>query len=145
MTHTLQAIAWTLIHFCWQATAIAAAYRVASLAIASRSSNTRYLAALCALLLMIAVSIATFAWEFRSTVTVPIFASANSSMPAALAGGDFPRTTAPGYAGTQVAPENITLVSVLPWRSAMRLSMVTSRILASNMQDSCARIAPPLR
>jgi len=115
MTHTLQAIAWTLIHFCWQATAIAAAYRVASLAIARRSSNSRYLVALCALLLMVAVSITTFAWEFRSTMTAPVFASANANIQTALSGGDFPRTTAPGYAGTQVAPENISLASVLPW------------------------------
>ena len=46
MTQIPQAIAWTLIHFCWQAAAIAAAYRVLSVVIARRSSQTRYLLAL---------------------------------------------------------------------------------------------------
>ena len=52
MTQIPQAIAWTLIHFCWQAIVIAAGYRVLSIAIARRSSQTRYLVALSALLLM---------------------------------------------------------------------------------------------
>jgi len=66
MTPTVQAIAWTLIHFCWQAAAIAAAYRGLSLITARRSSNTRYLLALSALLLMLGASVATFAYEMRS-------------------------------------------------------------------------------
>ena len=53
MTQIPQAIAWTLIHFCWQAAAIAADYRVVSIAIARRSSQTRYFVALSALLLML--------------------------------------------------------------------------------------------
>jgi beta-lactamase regulating signal transducer with metallopeptidase domain len=66
MTPTVQAIAWTLIHFCWQAAVIAAAYRALSLLAERRSSNTRYLLALGALLLMIAASVATFAFEMRA-------------------------------------------------------------------------------
>jgi beta-lactamase regulating signal transducer with metallopeptidase domain len=66
MTPTVQAIAWTLIHFCWQAAAIAAAYRALSLLIARRSSNTRYLLALFALLMMVAASVATFAFQMRA-------------------------------------------------------------------------------
>ena len=65
MTHTVQAIAWTLIHFCWQAAAIAAAYRGLSLLTARCSSNTRYLLALGALLVMLAASVATFALEMQ--------------------------------------------------------------------------------
>ncbi|MGA9671941.1 MAG: M56 family metallopeptidase [Terracidiphilus sp.] len=66
MTHTTQAaVAWTLIHFCWQAAAIAAVYRLLSFAFARRTSNSRYLLALSALLLMLAASVATFAWEMR--------------------------------------------------------------------------------
>ena len=64
---TLAAIAWTLIHFCWQAAAIAAVYRLLSLAFARRTSHARYLLALGALLLMLTASVATFAWELRST------------------------------------------------------------------------------
>ncbi|MGB6692399.1 MAG: M56 family metallopeptidase, partial [Terracidiphilus sp.] len=66
MTHTIQAVAWTLIHFCWQAAAVAAIYAVVNKALARRSSNARYVAALAALLLMLAASVATFAWEMRS-------------------------------------------------------------------------------
>ena len=65
MTHTLQAVAWTLIHFCWQAAAIAAIYRLVSAAVIRRSSQTRYLVALAALLLMVVSAGATFAWEIR--------------------------------------------------------------------------------
>ena len=65
MTHTVQAIAWTLIHFCWQAAAIAAAYRGLSLLTARCSSNTRYLLALSTLLLMLAASLVTFAFEMQ--------------------------------------------------------------------------------
>jgi beta-lactamase regulating signal transducer with metallopeptidase domain len=65
MTHIVQAIAWTLIHFCWQAAAIAAAYRGLSLLTARCSSNTRYLLALGALLVMLAASAATFAFEMQ--------------------------------------------------------------------------------
>jgi beta-lactamase regulating signal transducer with metallopeptidase domain len=66
MTPTVQAIAWTLIHFCWQAAVIAAVYRGMSVLTARRSSHTRYLLALCALLLMLAASVATFAFEMRA-------------------------------------------------------------------------------
>ena len=66
MTPTVQAIAWTLIHFCWQAAAIAAAYRGLSLITARCSSNTRYLLSLSALLLMLGTSVATFAFEMHS-------------------------------------------------------------------------------
>jgi beta-lactamase regulating signal transducer with metallopeptidase domain len=74
MTPTVQAIAWTLIHFCWQAATIAVIYHALSLLAARRSSNTRYLLALGALLLMVAASVATFAFEMRagsSSITVP--------------------------------------------------------------------------
>ena len=38
MTHTIEATAWTLIHFCWQAALIAGVYRVAGIAFARRTS-----------------------------------------------------------------------------------------------------------
>ncbi|MGD0627794.1 MAG: M56 family metallopeptidase [Terracidiphilus sp.] len=74
MTPTVQAIAWTLIHFCWQAAAIAAVYRALSLLAARRSSNARYLLALGALLLMVTASAATFGFEMRAgafSIAVP--------------------------------------------------------------------------
>ncbi len=69
MTHLLPAIAWTLIHFCWQAAAIAALYGVASLALTRCSSQTRYAVALAALLLMLASAAVTFGWEIRANAS----------------------------------------------------------------------------
>ena len=46
MTHTVEATAWTLIHFCWQAAVIAGVYRVLSAAFSRRASQTRYVMAL---------------------------------------------------------------------------------------------------
>jgi beta-lactamase regulating signal transducer with metallopeptidase domain len=79
MTPTVQAIAWTLIHFCWQAAAIAAVYRALSLFAERRSSNTRYLLALGALLMMIVASVATFAFEMRvSSFSTPVPEAVNA-------------------------------------------------------------------
>src|ERR1700677_4142787 len=80
MTPTVQAIAWTLIHFCWQAAAIAAAYRALSLLAARRSSNTRYLLALGALLLMLGASVATFAFELRANASSTTAAAAANAL-----------------------------------------------------------------
>jgi beta-lactamase regulating signal transducer with metallopeptidase domain len=63
MTHHWQALGWTLVHFLWQGAAIALVYRVADVALARRSANARYLLALGALLGMLALSIATLAFE----------------------------------------------------------------------------------
>jgi beta-lactamase regulating signal transducer with metallopeptidase domain len=102
MTPTVQAIAWTLIHFCWQAAFIAAAYRGVSLITASRSSNTRYLLALSALLLMLAASVATFAFEMRSNSS-----STTSSIVNAVA----PYRTSPVSTPRAGSPESATSVS----------------------------------
>ncbi len=117
MTQLPQAIAWTLIHFCWQAAAIAAAYRLMSAAIARRSSQTRYLVALSALLLMVGAAVVTFAWELRSDSTATSIAATAANFRASIA-ADFPRSSAPGLAVTpqQVpAPSRLTLADLLPW------------------------------
>lgn len=70
MMHLLPAIAWTLIHFCWQAAAIAALYGAASLFLTRRSSSrTRYMLALAALIAMLVAAAGTFAWQFRADFT----------------------------------------------------------------------------
>ena len=66
MNPTVVAIGWTLIHFCWQAASIAAFYRCLSLLAGRGSSNTRYLLALGALLLMAATAVGTFGFEMQS-------------------------------------------------------------------------------
>ena len=56
MTHIPEAVAWTLIHFCWQAAAIAGGYALISLVLARRSPEARYTAALASMLLMLALA-----------------------------------------------------------------------------------------
>ena len=56
MTRTIEATAWTLIHFCWQAAVIAGAWRIVSIGLTRRASQARYVAALAALLVMPAVA-----------------------------------------------------------------------------------------
>jgi beta-lactamase regulating signal transducer with metallopeptidase domain len=82
MTHLLPAIAWTLIHFCWQAAAIAAGYGVVSLLFSRRTSHTRYAIALAALLLMLASATVTFAWQLKANGTFTHAAAATTYTPA---------------------------------------------------------------
>ena len=63
MTHHWEALGWTLIHFCWQAAAIALVYKVADLAMAKERTQARYTLALVALLSMLSASIGTLAYE----------------------------------------------------------------------------------
>ncbi len=117
MTHLLPALAWTLIHFCWQAAAIAAIYGVASLLLAHRTAQTRYLLALCALVAMLASSAVTFVWEFRAEL---VRASAASAVVDLASPNPFQKAVDMGIA--QVAPEistpaapAATIPRLLPW------------------------------
>jgi beta-lactamase regulating signal transducer with metallopeptidase domain len=113
MTHTaLTAIAWTLIHFCWQAAAIAAVYRLLSLVFARRSSHARYLLALSTLLLMLTASVATFAWEIRSTSSFP--ATSDPTITRTLAGFKFAPTVTPPPGSVQLADPGPPLASLVP-------------------------------
>ena len=115
MTHIPEAVAWTLIHFCWQAAAVAAAYRLLAFVLARRSAQTRYVAALASLLLMLVFAAGTFAWEQRSDSTSITFTAAASDL-AAPAIHAFPGNAAPGLISSQ--PEktpSIALSALLPW------------------------------
>jgi beta-lactamase regulating signal transducer with metallopeptidase domain len=112
MTHTVEATAWTLIHFCWQGAVIAGVYRIASAAFSRRASQTRYLLALSALLAMLAAAVFTFAWQVRSSAPVVL---SYSGMNAAQASGDFPRVLTPGMAaGSHAATDNLALLRSMP-------------------------------
>jgi beta-lactamase regulating signal transducer with metallopeptidase domain len=112
MTHTVEATAWTLIHFCWQAALIAGLYRIFSAAFSRRASQTRYVLALAALVAMLAAAVFTFAWQMKST---PASSSATSSMTNALMAGDFPRMVAPGIAApSHPAADNFAFLRSLP-------------------------------
>lgn len=112
--HFPEALAWTLIHFCWQAAAVAAVYRVLEFAFARRSAQSRYVAALSSLLLMFVLAAGTFAWEFRSDATAPItFANAAQDLAAPLA-ADFPQVAAPETRPGWVEHRHTTLLTMLP-------------------------------
>src|SRR5579863_8010258 len=114
MTHTIEATAWTLIHFCWQAAAIAGAYRLISVALARRTSQARYILALSSMLAMLAAAVLTFGWEMRSPAS-PSYAAASSAVSNAIISGDFPRIAAPGgLSASQTAADRTHLVNSLP-------------------------------
>jgi len=121
MTHTIEATAWTLIHFCWQAALIAGAYRAAGMALARRTSQARYVLGLAALLGMLAPAVFTFAWEMRSPQT-PSFAAGYSSVNALISGGSA-RIQAPGITSSaqgaaEPARAAISLSNLMEWIDA---------------------------
>jgi beta-lactamase regulating signal transducer with metallopeptidase domain len=63
MNHHLESLGWTLVHFCWQATAIALVYWLTNTVLWKARSHTRYVLALGTMLLMLVSALATFAYE----------------------------------------------------------------------------------
>jgi beta-lactamase regulating signal transducer with metallopeptidase domain len=59
------ALGWTLLHFCWQGTAVALAYSVVDRMTSRAGSGVRYAVALLALALMPVIVVATFVEEMR--------------------------------------------------------------------------------
>jgi beta-lactamase regulating signal transducer with metallopeptidase domain len=117
MTPTVQAIAWTLIHFCWQAAAIAVIYRGLSALAARRSSNTRYLLALGALLLILANSIATFAFEMQTAPAAKFAAMKqidSAASGATLPTGDARPDALPPSSGTRSLGSLLPALPALP-------------------------------
>jgi beta-lactamase regulating signal transducer with metallopeptidase domain len=115
MTPTLQAVAWTLIHFCWQAAAIVLVYRVVSWTMARRSSQARYLVSLSALLLVLVCAAATFTWE--SYVGQPgalAFTAVKAVVKPGPASGPFPHSAAPGLDRVPLAAQHLSMDDILP-------------------------------
>ena len=114
MTHTIEATAWTLIHFCWEAAAIAGVYRIVAIAFTHRSSQTRYLLALGSLVAMLAGAVFTFAGEMRAPAS-PSYAAASSAVSNAIISGDFPRMVAPGgLSSSPATAERTQFINSLP-------------------------------
>ena len=65
-------LGWTLLHFCWQGTAVAVAYAVVDRMTSRAQSQVRYAVALAALILMPMIVIATFAEEMRAATPAHI-------------------------------------------------------------------------
>jgi beta-lactamase regulating signal transducer with metallopeptidase domain len=64
------ALGWTLLHFCWQGTAVAVAYAAMDRMTSRATSKIRYVVALTALMLMPVVVVGTFAVEIRTATPV---------------------------------------------------------------------------
>jgi beta-lactamase regulating signal transducer with metallopeptidase domain len=105
MFHMTEAIAWTLIHFCWQATAVAAIYRLLSRALVRRSSQSRYFLALAAMLAMLAAAVGTFAWQLRTVVPPESVSASAPAIPSTLRSG-FPQSMAPGFIRSHASGES---------------------------------------
>src|SRR5216684_948760 len=66
------ALGWTLLHFCWQGTAVAVAYAFVDRMTSRATSQIRYVVALAALALMPAVVVGTFAMEMRTAAPAAV-------------------------------------------------------------------------
>ena len=79
------ALGWTLLHFCWQGTAVTVAYAMVDRITSHASSKVRYVVALGAFMLMPAVVLGTFALELRvatsTATTAPAMTMTNPSNP----------------------------------------------------------------
>jgi len=63
MNESIEALGWTLVHFCWQAAAVALVYRIIDVAFSRSRSSIRYAWALGAMMSLLAVSLMTFGYE----------------------------------------------------------------------------------
>ncbi len=75
------ALGWTLLHFCWQGTAVAVAYAIIDRMTAHATSKVRYIVPLAALIIMPAIVIGTFAVELRVATPVYPIGSASTNAP----------------------------------------------------------------
>ena len=66
------ALGWTLLHFCWQGTAVAVAYSVIDRMTSRATSGVRYMVALLALTAMPVVVVATFVEEMQVAAPVSV-------------------------------------------------------------------------
>jgi beta-lactamase regulating signal transducer with metallopeptidase domain len=122
MNHHLESLGWTLVHFCWQAAAIALVYWLADAVPAK--ARSRYVLALGTMLLMLVSAVATLAYEetqgssglssspgaFSSPAMTAIGADIGANIPMGLAS-----LTALKTAGATTRPVLLHLSGFLPW------------------------------
>jgi beta-lactamase regulating signal transducer with metallopeptidase domain len=120
MNHHLQSLGWTLVHFCWQAAAIALVYWFADAVLSKARSHTRYVLALGTMLLMLAGAMATLAYE--ETRDHPVLLSSPDAFlsPSIVTiGSSISMDLAPlaslHAAGTRTQPVLLHLSRLLPW------------------------------
>ncbi|MBV8114055.1 MAG: M48 family metalloprotease, partial [Silvibacterium sp.] len=133
MTHAMEAIGWTLIHFCWQAAVIALLYRLADAVLSRSRSHVRYAAALAALLAMLAAASATFVYEAAASSHERAgYVASQDRTPAALLDSSMPVAAADVPSGSVSDPGVPILAAfhdavqarvrgAMPWLDAMWL------------------------
>ena len=82
MNHHLESLGWTLVHFCWQAAAIALVYWLSDAVLSKARSQTRYVFALATLLLMLSSALATLTYEETRSYSGPSSSPGAFSSPA---------------------------------------------------------------
>jgi beta-lactamase regulating signal transducer with metallopeptidase domain len=118
MNHHVESLGWTLVHFCWQAAAIALVYWLIDAVLWKARSQTRYVLALGTMLLMLVSALATFAYEETRGDTVLSSSPGAFSSPAMVAiGSSISSDLAPltKTAGATTQPVLLHLSRFLPW------------------------------
>ena len=120
MNHHVESLGWTLVHFCWQAAAIALVYWLTDAVLWKARSQTRYVLALATMLLMLFSALATFAYEETRGDTVLSSSPGAFSSPAMVAIGssissDLAPLAALKTAGATTQPVLLHLSRFLPW------------------------------
>jgi len=113
MNHHLESLGWTLVHFCWQAAAIALVYWLTDAVLRKARSQTRYVLALATMLLMLISALATFAYEeTRGDAALSSSPDAFSSPAMAAIGSSLSGLKT---AGTTTPPVLLPLSRFMPW------------------------------
>src|SRR6202453_3261945 len=120
MNHHLESLGWTLVHFCWQAAAIALVYWRTDAVLSKARSQTRYVLELGTMLLMLVSALATFTYEeTRDDSGLSSSPGALSSSAMAAVGSDISRDLAPlaglKTAGATTRAAQPDLSRFLPW------------------------------
>jgi beta-lactamase regulating signal transducer with metallopeptidase domain len=113
MNHHLESLGWTLVHFCWQAAAIALVYWLTDAVLRKARSQTRYVLALATMLLMLISALATFAYEETRGDAALSSSPAAFSSPAMAAIGS--SISGLKTAGTATPPVLLPLSRFMPW------------------------------
>ncbi len=118
MNHHLESLGWTLVHFCWQAAAIAVVYWFSDAVLSKARSQTRYLLALATLLLTLSSALATLTYEETRSYSGPSSSPGAFSSPAMT-------TIGPG-----ISTEIVPLTGLNPIRAtAQPMLLHLSRLL----------------
>ena len=118
MNHHVESLGLTLVHFCWQAAAIALVYWLIDAVLWKSRSQTRYVLALGTMLLMLVSALATFAYEETRGDTVLSSSPGAFSSPAMVAiASSISSDLAPltKTAGATTQPVLLPLSRFLPW------------------------------